>query len=845
MEKSSFNQMKHASLKRMLVNRVIAVAVISIVITGGLALLLYLTNLTEFKDFAIRQQINDFIPGLFDVGILVIFAFILAIGLVFLLMGKPLQSINHLEEKSLDNELDDWDTDYEHIPEQENINYSARQSDDIPEIKSQTFAMSESLKAELASEKLINNLVLTLLKDGKSDLNKNITIILETLGNYCMCDFAAIYKRDGNSNGYQKIGIWDAEPELARHSLKLDYIDLPLYKWMQKTIKSGKSFTFRTAMLDSMMESIQNAADDVKAWMTMQAQESSEHKLSRHEGWEYFICFPCMDADEIEGLFLVGYQKANIPISAEIIERLASISGALGKKIYAIGESEAGSERSADIQSILNSLDDAVFTTDIDGNIILMNHVATDLVTNNKINAAGKDWNEVFPLLDAKTRMPVKDPVIKIYREFSNNIHIRDTILLTLNGREIPVEGMAAPIQNARKETTGIIFILRDISDRQRLVNERCETEKMEAISSLSSGFAHDFNNILTAILGNISLAMDDVPPNSETAAFLKAAEDSTLKGKTITDNLLAMAKSSPLSETATNAMTSLEPLVNNLLTGTDVKPVFLLPNNLPRIKMSAETLEKIIKSIVTNSVQAMQQSGILTVSAREFIVKSNDEVPLSPGSYICIRIKDTGEGIPAENQSRIFVPYFTTRKGASGLGLTIAYSLLKKHNGYIRLQSVPGKGTECEIFIPLAEALPSEQPETISPAGRNTPLALVLDADDALGNLLIKTMVKMGLRVQKTTDPDELSTLFFKAENNGSQVKLVVADLNLPAHSDIPTLMQVFKKADPRVKLIAYSNQLELTELNEYRRKGFDDILQKPFNIADLKAVVQRNVNL
>lgn len=843
MKKSSVSQIKHASLKRMLVNRVIAVAVISIVITGGLALLLYLNNLTEFEDFALRNKINNFIPGLFDIGIMVIFALLLAIGLVFLLLGKTLQNINELEGRYTDSEFDDWDTEDE--PEDShNGDYNhPHHSEYLPEPPLTASAADESLRSELESERQLNNLMFSLLSGRSAEVSQNIETVLNALGAYCKCDFAAIYKRAGNFDKYDKIGFWDADPDLARHSAKVDAIDLPAYKWMHKTVAAGKAFTFRTAMLDSMMESVQNSADDVKAWMRMQAQESAEHKLARHEGWEHFICFPCLEAGELVGLFLVGYQEKDLPISQEVIKRLASVSGTLGRRVYQIDKSEPAGEGSADLQSLLNNIDDAVFTTDLDGNIIMLNLAAAELIDSKNSEVTGKSWNDLFLLVDAASGMPVKDPVVKIFRDFGSSIHIKNAILQTLNGRELQIEGMAAPVQNRVNKTIGVIFILRDITQRQKLVNERCEIEKMEAISSLSSGFAHDFNNILTAILGNISLALDDVPPDSETAAFLKAAEDSTLKGKSITDNLLAMAKSSPLSEASTKALNTLEPLVNKMLSGTEVKPVFLLLNNLPEIRMSPEIFEKIIQSIVNNSLQAMQQSGVLTVSAREYVAAGDSGLPLKPGRFICIRIKDTGEGIAPENKSRIFVPYFTTRKGASGLGLTIAYSLLKKHNGYIRMQSSPGKGTDCEIYIPLAEAASNIQTEHKPASAANTPLALVLDEDDALGNLLIKTMVKMGLRVQKTTDPEELSTLFFKAENNGSKVNLVLADLNLPAHSDIPTLLQAFKKADPKVKLIAYSNLLELKERDEYRRRGFDDILQKPFNITDLKAVVQRNI--
>jgi CheY-like chemotaxis protein len=288
-----------------------------------------------------------------------------------------------------------------------------------------------------------------------------------------------------------------------------------------------------------------------------------------------------------------------------------------------------------------------------------------------------------------------------------------------------------------------------------------------------------------------------------------------------------------------------LEQIVKNLVSGTSVRPVFRLIKDLPSIRMAAPTYEKIVSHIVTNALQAMGNSGVLTVSAKLHEAGEKGDIPLRPGRYIIINIKDSGEGIPYENQNRVFVPYFTTRPGASGLGLPIVYSLLKKHGGYIRLTSKPGKGTDTELYIPVADSAPAAKPEPKPLSPQTPPLALVLDEDDALGNLLLKTMTNMGLRVQKTTDPEELSGLFFKALNTSSPARLVLADLNLPGAGDVTSLLLILKKSDPNVKIIAYSNLLNLDDLDEYEKKGFDDILQKPFNISDLRAVVKRNTYL
>jgi PAS domain S-box-containing protein len=845
MEEKELRQMEAASLKRKLIHRVVIIAMFCIVISGGLSLLFYSVLLTGLKTLQFRQDVNAFLPGLFDIGLFFIFTILMTL-LVVWLASLTLRKVRkgHMKEhakrgskpaglskESITEAIDRHTS----LPSSRESLYSDEQAT-LPE---------NALKLELESEKLLNNLLAVLLNNISGFTESGTSEILNALGSYCKSDFAALYKMEPVPGMYRKLGTWDSDPETARHSNKVDAIDLTTYRWMHKSLSNGKSFIFRTAMLEGIMESIRDADEDVKAWMKMQTQESAEHKLCKHEGWEYFACFPCQHDDRIIGLFLVGYQKSYLPVTREILERLSLVSTALGRQIAEQDRQKAAFAGTGEIQAAVDRLDEAIFITDTSGNITLINQSAAKLAGSTPENLQGKPWHTSFHLISAESRFPIANPVIKLSRDTSSRVYLHNVSITKADGTEVLLEGLAASFNGRENQASGIIFILRDITERRREEDVRCQTMKMEAVSSLASGFAHDFNNILTAILGNISLAMDDIPPDSEPANLLRAAEESTLRGKDITDKMLALAKSGPISEYSSEVVHHLERIANEMTTGTNVKPVFQFGNNLPNVKMAADTFEKIITNIIANSLQAMKLGGILTVSANTFEASVGSELPLQPGTYLIISIRDTGEGISRENQNRIFVPYFTTRPKANGLGLPMVYSLLKKHNGYIRLQSEPGKGTVCEIYIPATGNGSAEIPVEKPQVNKNIPLILVLDEDDALGNLLIKTLVKMGLRVQHTSDIDELSTLFFKAERNGTPVTLIVADLNLPGTYDTGALLQVLKKSNPKVKLIAYGNNVKPAELDIYKQQGFDDILVKPFNLTDLRQVIKRTLNI
>jgi PAS domain S-box-containing protein len=845
MRSGTLNKAKTSYFKRTLMKRAIAIVVLSVIATGVLAILFSSQILSDEVYLPFRDEVNSIIPGCYDVILMIIVAVCLSFLLVKLLLRNMNLQGRDDDEGQPESGSEEWDSDYDTLPDPHQKDNPPKPNPEPPAGETQKAIISDFLKQELESEKQQNKLLFSLINAGSAEAGKKAHDILEAMGNFSKSDFAAIYKKDGENNIYYKTSAWDCDPDMARHSGRIEAIDLPSYRWMCKSLKTGKAFTFRTSMLDSLMDTVQGAAEDVKAWMRMQAQESAEHKLCKHEGWEHFIGFPLMDGDIVIGILLLGFQKQIIHMNDGAIERLAILSNTMVTQLVSDKLQESRDDSAENLQQALNNLDEAIFTARLDGSILMLNKAAAKLCGVSVEAAIGRSWSEIFKLIGNETRSLIPDPIARLYKDFSGSMYLRDISLITSADKELQIEGIAAPIQNRKNETIGVVFILRDISNRLKEEEERSQILRMEAVSSLSSGFAHDFNNILTAILGNISLVIDDLPPDSEQVALLKAAEESTLRGKEITDNMLAMAKSSPIPDVSTETVKALEQIVKNLVSGTNVRPVFRLIKDLPNIRMAAPTYEKIINHIVTNSLQAMNGTGVLTISAKLYEADEKGEVPLKPGKYICINIKDSGEGIAYENQNRVFVPYFTTRQGASGLGLPIVYSLLKKHGGYLRLSSKPGKGTDAELYIPLGDTVTVSKPEPKPAAPQTPPLALVLDEDDALGNLLIKTMNSMGLRVQKTTDPEELSALFFKALNTTSPVRVVLADLNLPGAGDISSLLLILKKSDPNVKIIAYSNLLNLDDLDEYEKKGFDDILQKPFNISDLRAVIKRNTYL
>jgi signal transduction histidine kinase/CheY-like chemotaxis protein len=822
MKKERLNPEKPYSLQREQVRSVIAIAIISVVITGGLALLFcfdILSLMTGEMDF------SNLFPYQIDWVRLIIYiaiALALSISISYLLFRATFQRKNNAVEAIPDA----IESDFEQLKVTESLASNIDQTQ------------------ELNDERQLNKLLLTLLKITSENTESDVTTSLQAFGKVCKSDFLGYYKLDSKSSLFSKVAVWDSEPELARHSDKLEALNLNDYSLLQTALTEGKTATFRTSMLDELLQKTDSASEDARQWMQEKVQSSFEYKLCKNEAWQYLICLPCLDQNSLAGLFVLGYFSSVLPITNTEIEKLPTLAEALWTSFNKPKVMNAQSSDESSLDYAIANLNEAIFITDTEGKIKLANPSATSLKADNKMPHTERHWTDVFHLIDADSRLPIPDPVSKIYLDLSKNIKIKNAMLLTAEGMEVEVEGIAAPIQNNRNEIIGIIFVLRDITDAVYEQNELMKAHKMDAISSLSAGLAHDFNNILTTILASISLALDDAPPGSDQAMMLKTAEDSTLKGKEITDKLLTFAKSSPPAESSSEVGNALQSITDRLVSNTNVNVTYQLNNDLPNINMPSTTFEIIISNLINNSLQAMDQSGSIIISAKTHIQNDNSSMPIKKGQYLYLTLSDTGEGISRENLSRIFVPYFTTIKGNKGLGLPTVNSLLVKHNGYINITSQPGKGTTCELYIPVAEKIVPVTPEPQAVVKPNLPIALILDEDDALSNLMVKIISNKGLKVQKTSDPHELSEMFDFITRQNQAIALVLADLNTPCDVELMPLILSFKQANPAVKLIAYGNHLQPQDLNQYQQLGFDDILTKPFNVTDLEALIKRNIS-
>ncbi|MBW2129332.1 MAG: GAF domain-containing protein [Deltaproteobacteria bacterium] len=259
------------------------------------------------------------------------------------------------------------------------------------------------------------------------------------------------------------------------------------------------------------------------------------------------------------------------------------------------------------------------------------------------------------------------------------------------------------------KQVAGVRINLMDITLKKRLETQLERTRKMETVATLSGGIAHDFNNILNAIMGNVSLALAISPPGGEISKYLASAEKSSLSAKRLVERFIKLTEmGAPTKETLSLKTLILDSsaLANR---DADIRFELSIPGDLYEVEIDRTQISQVLDALITNAKEAMPGGGLIRIKA-ENLEDSSEEPALEwlpKGRYVKISIQDQGIGIPAEYLSLIFDPYFSTkergtRKGM-GLGLSIAYSFVRKHGGHIHVESQVNEGSTFAIYLPAA----------------------------------------------------------------------------------------------------------------------------------------------
>jgi two-component system cell cycle sensor histidine kinase/response regulator CckA len=407
-----------------------------------------------------------------------------------------------------------------------------------------------------------------------------------------------------------------------------------------------------------------------------------------------------------------------------------------------------------------------------------------------------------------------------------------------------------------------VLLLATDATENKKLSEALALASTEATAAGLLEGMARDFDQILTNVFGNLTIAKNLNGPHNAIAVRLNEMERALQRARDLIERMFSITPE----QSQAKARLALEPLVQDavsaVLRGTMIRAEYLFPRNLPEIEVDQEAFSHAIRNIVTNSLQAMD-NGVVRFSA-ENIPHSQftyrPDLPLKPGDYVCLHIQDQGHGISEKAMARVFEPYFTTRSGSQGLGLTTALASMQRMGGTILVDSTPGVGTTASLYIPAVAGAFSVMANstlaksTVSLGKPGTALLpamtmqkrriLLMDDEQMILDIVSRMLGHLGYEVTTCTDGSQAIAAFSKAKSQGVPFDVVMMDLVIPNGVGGQDAVHTIKKIDPTARVLASSGHLEHPVMLDHKKFGFNAVLEKPYKLEKLQQAIEAVIN-
>jgi two-component system cell cycle sensor histidine kinase/response regulator CckA len=388
------------------------------------------------------------------------------------------------------------------------------------------------------------------------------------------------------------------------------------------------------------------------------------------------------------------------------------------------------------------------------------------------------------------------------------------------------------------------LALVRDVAAQRSLEEQLRHSQRMEALGRLAGGVAHDFNNILTAILGHTEMLAEDQPEGSPLRADLEEIRGAALRASALTGQLLAFSRRQVLQPRVLDlatALRSVEPMLRRII-GEDVELEIAAPAGIT-VRADPNQIEQVVVNLAVNARDAMPGGGRLTLGVATRTLEEREEMlpgeSVEPGTYAVLSVSDTGMGITPEVVDRIFEPFFTTKERGrgSGLGLSTVYGIVSQSGGGIRLETTPGKGCTFHVHLPLVSEPPERLDERPGPRlehGAET--VLLVEDEDAVRHLACRALESRGYTVLPAADGASALAL---ARGYEGPIDLVVSDVVMPGLSG-PHLADALRDIRPGIRVIFISGYAEDALGSRAPADQDAGFLAKPFTGGELGAAVR-----
>jgi PAS domain S-box-containing protein len=489
------------------------------------------------------------------------------------------------------------------------------------------------------------------------------------------------------------------------------------------------------------------------------------------------------------------------------------------------------------LDEALNSLPGVFYLFNQEGRFVMWNSNFTEVT-----GYSDDEMKKIHPteLFEGKHRKMIARAIETVFTAGEVTVEAEFT---TKSGEQIPYFFTGKKV--VLNEELYLVGMGIDLTQRKQLERDLANAQKMKALGTLAGGIAHDFNNILNAIFGYGQLAGDSVPKDSELYSYISEIIGASRRATDLVRQILSFSRQDnqhigPIDicevvDEACKLLRSSIPSTCSIVQ--DFEPV------CGPVIADPTRIHQVVMNLVTNSYQSMleKETGVITVSLAPVTINPLNQLQLSSGDYIQLKINDNGKGISPDEMGQIFEPYFTTKErgDGTGLGLAIVYNIIRQYNGAITVESTPGSGTTFDIYLPVTTGSAEHDSEaaSFSSIDGGSERILLVDDDTSLARMNKKILEKLGYSVQVFTDSKEALKQF---SIDPAAFDMVLTDMTMPnlTGKEMAEKMLILRPDLPVILLTGYSN---LITREEALAAGISDFLLKPVSIDDLAASIRK----
>ncbi|MGM0418773.1 MAG: transporter substrate-binding domain-containing protein [Thermodesulfobacteriota bacterium] len=529
----------------------------------------------------------------------------------------------------------------------------------------------------------------------------------------------------------------------------------------------------------------------------------------------------------VSGIFIVLFICALIfswSLGRKVEQKTRELSGEISRRIKAEEQ----------MKITLESIGDFVITVDKNKQLIWLNPAAEKILGKSLNQVKGKLVKDLIKLKNLNGK-ELGLSLDKVLEKGENIIPEQPLVFELSSGEEFIISVTGAPLKTRNGSITGGVFVLKDMTKEYDLEKKLHHSQKMDALGRLAGGVAHDFNNVLSAILGAAEILEYKLKQSPDDLAFVNILKKSCERASDLTTKLLSFSKKSPMEmkEASVHEVINNAVLILNHSITPDIKIETFLDAEKYKTLLNTSGMENVLINLGLNSRDAMPGGGSLSIGTENTFLGTEycslSPFEIEPGEYILIYVKDTGTGIPLAMQKKVFEPFFTTREKGTGLGLSSVYGMIQQHQGAVTVYSEPGKGTQFYIYLPLKKfgldkegKKDNKSPDSVKKAGT----ILFADDEEMIRKVAEGILTNNGYKVITAVNGyDALE----KYKENINQTDLVILDVIMPDMDGRECLKEI-KALNPDAKIIISSGFYKNSTQSIFAEEGASGFIKKPY---------------